>query len=724
MENGKSAAAASCLLGLGSGILPAGRAKSFDGPHRNESDTRTRLHSATTVILLTCWGGMLCASPLPHAAQLTTEVAVEKQRLWEQHRTGSHTVSLQWIPRTHRMVFVREDESTTEIVLLDADSGMTRDIAAGLTPAISPDGRQVAFLRHGDSGQRWADANLKEEIWAANVDGTGLRRVVALAEPQRWWGCTVISWSPDSRQLLYSACPVETDAIGTTQRASKINVRVYPEEHVDGAKNELHVVNLEARTDRIVLRHRGDLGKSGWSDNESIWYAIDNGKRPNELWSRIEALNLRTLVQSTLVENLQHQVFYEPVLNPTTSEMALLVDSEVQSSAYYPVRSDLAVWDARDGSVRNVAYDIGLDWSFSWDPNGKRLLYSKGSSTNTQLYAVDMSGSQTRLTTTEGINTEATMSSDGDLLAWRYESVSGSSEVRLAKWSGGAIQHSRRLVSLDAAAAPKAEWRAVRWISEDQVEVDGIVSLPRGFDSKKSYPTVVILHGGPQSRLDRFAGEWPAGPYFLQILAERGYVAFLPDYRLSGAFGFEKMKQTTRGGTELLRGDFEDVMLGIDLLVKEGIANPRQLVLLGHSWGSTEAHWILTHTRRFAAAVSYEGSDLLLGWGSWRGPDRSIEWYVGRSPVTDWDLWVRNAAIAHPKGVGTPTMFVSCGKGISSASMEWMYSAWRAQDVPTELVIYPDEPHVVSSSAARRDLLNRILEWIDRYASAETHIAR
>jgi dipeptidyl aminopeptidase/acylaminoacyl peptidase len=186
---------------------------------------------------------------------------------------------------------------------------------------------------------------------------------------------------------------------------------------------------------------------------------------------------------------------------------------------------------------------------------------------------------------------------------------------------------------------------------------------------------------------------------------------FFPDYRLSAHFGFDKLLQTRERG-ELFQPDFDDISTGVDMLVSQGIADPKRLGLLGHSWGSFEANWILTHTSRFAAAVSYEGDDILFGWGKDAGPAKSLEWYLRGSPLTRPEIWRKNAAALHAEVGSTPTLFVNCEHGINAAALPWLYSAWRAKGVDTEYVYYPGESHSVRTHDNQVDLINRITDWL------------
>ena len=180
-------------------------------------------------------------------------------------------------------------------------------------------------------------------------------------------------------------------------------------------------------------------------------------------------------------------------------------------------------------------------------------------------------------------------------------------------------------------------------------------------------------------------------------------------------FGFDKLLAAKRAGTGY-RSNYEDIMSGVDYLEKEGIADPAREFLLGHSAGSYKVNWIIAHTRRFRAAISYEGGDETWDWGGpgfMPGHLTSIEWSMGGTPIDKPDVYRENSSIANIKGVTIPTMFINTQYGLNSASQIWLYSALQVQGVDTAFVYYADDLHAVSKPENQADLMQRSLKWID-----------
>src|SRR6185437_315240 len=82
---------------------------------------------------------------------------------------------------------------------VNAPSRLTTDRPADVSPAWSPDGRNIAFLRFSDDGK--ADLMLMASLGSAPE-----RRLVAFVTPvtREHWRLRLLTWSPDSKWLVVS----------------------------------------------------------------------------------------------------------------------------------------------------------------------------------------------------------------------------------------------------------------------------------------------------------------------------------------------------------------------------------------------------------------------------------------------------------------------------------------------------------------------------------------
>lgn len=121
-----------------------------------------------------------------------------------------------------------------------------------------------------------------------------------------------------------------------------------------------------------------------------------------------------------------------------------------------------------------------------------------------------------------------------------------------------------------------ARAQPVTWRASDGMLLHGYVYLPLGLDPAKA-PIIAWLHGGPFGRMD---GRYDAR---FQLLANRGYVVFLPNFRASTGYGL--------GYLRAAKGDvgngrvLQDAIDGLDFLIEHGIGDRERQAVTGHSFG-------------------------------------------------------------------------------------------------------------------------------------------
>jgi len=123
---------------------------------------------------------------------------------------------------------------------------------------------------------------------------------------------------------------------------------------------------------------------------------------------------------------------------------------------------------------------------------------------------------------------------------------------------------------------------------------------PPGFDAAKTYPLLLLMHGGPENAWDNlFHYRWNA-----QLFAAAGYVVILPNFHGSSGFGFKFMDAIKGqwGGAP-----YEDQMKAVDAALAWAYVDKTRLAAAGASYGGYMANWVEGHTDRFRAIVSHDG---------------------------------------------------------------------------------------------------------------------
>ncbi|WP_426060636.1 S9 family peptidase [Hymenobacter sp. B1770] len=123
--------------------------------------------------------------------------------------------------------------------------------------------------------------------------------------------------------------------------------------------------------------------------------------------------------------------------------------------------------------------------------------------------------------------------------------------------------------------ADLAEMKVVRYKSSDGLEIPAYLTLPKGVPAK-NLPVIIMPHGGPWAR-----SSYGFNPQH-QFLANRGYAVLSPNFRASTGYG---KKFLNSGNGEWGRKMQDDLTWGVKYLIKEGIADPKKVGIMGGSYG-------------------------------------------------------------------------------------------------------------------------------------------
>jgi dipeptidyl aminopeptidase/acylaminoacyl peptidase len=268
----------------------------------------------------------------------------------------------------------------------------------------------------------------------------------------------------------------------------------------------------------------------------------------------------------------------------------------------------------------------------------------------------------------------------------------------------------RALTSTNRELLPKltcAEWRTYTWRSFDGTEIEGLLALPRDH-ANKALPLVVCVHGGPTS-----TWSWGVHAHPL-LLAQGGYAVLLPNPRGSAGRSqeFARANIGDMGG-----GDLQDILLGIDALVRDGTADDERVAITGGSYGGFMSAWAVTQSDRFAAAIPYS---VVTNWLSFHltaniGPFDRL--FMASDPFDASGEYPKRSPVYHAHRCKTPTLILHGEDDLCtppSQAIEF-YNALVEAGCEAELVIYPREGHAWLEREHQIDAWRRTREWLERH---------
>ena len=281
-------------------------------------------------------------------------------------------------------------------------------------------------------------------------------------------------------------------------------------------------------------------------------------------------------------------------------------------------------------------------------------------------------------------------------------------------WAG-TIGDLKQITHLNAAVPltlPKAE--SVTWRSNEKTgdfPVQGWLLFPSNYDPSKKYPMLVAVHGGPAWIAQP---SWKAEDFNTTIFASLGYFVLFPNDRGSYGHG-EKFTQANRRDWGF--GDLQDLVTGVDEVVKRYPVDGNRVGILGWSYGGSTSMMAVTRTHRFRAAVAGAGASNMQSYYGQNSIDKWMIPYLGASVYDDPAAYMRVSAVTYIKNAKTPTLILVGeldGEAPPVQSME-LWHGLKELGVPTQLVIYADEGHSFFKPADRTDLTLRSLEWFQKY---------
>ncbi|MEA4934645.1 MAG: S9 family peptidase [Lawsonibacter sp.] len=253
----------------------------------------------------------------------------------------------------------------------------------------------------------------------------------------------------------------------------------------------------------------------------------------------------------------------------------------------------------------------------------------------------------------------------------------------------------------------------ITFIDSDGFEIHGWVLKPDGFQKDKLFSAVLCIHGGPRSAY---------GPIYLhelQCIAAQGRFVLYCNPRGSDTHGNEFGNINGRYGTV----DMEDLLQMVDESIhRYPQISATHLGIDGGSYGGFMVNWMISHSKRFKAAISQRS---IANWISHEAiSDIGMDYVqdqIGASLV--WDnhdrLW-ECSPIRFACDVITPTLFIHGEKDMrcSLAEAQQMYYALYQRQIPTRLLVFKGENHNLSRSGKpgnRIRALEEINQWFERF---------
>jgi len=253
----------------------------------------------------------------------------------------------------------------------------------------------------------------------------------------------------------------------------------------------------------------------------------------------------------------------------------------------------------------------------------------------------------------------------------------------------------------------------IMYKAADGTEIPGYLTVPTGAE-KKNLPMIVLPHDGPIAR-----DSWEFS-YLRNFLANRGYAVLQMNYRGSAGFGSKWRLDAHQDWGGITYSDIQD---GTRWAVKEGIADPKRICIMGTGFGGYAA--LLSATRNadntYRCAVSIGGfSDLaLLKTHAAAFGDRATrEQQVG----SDSEKIRRDSPLKNAAQVNIPVLLVHGVKDwrVQADHSREMAKVLERAKKPVDLVLIKGAGHDLERKSDRVTLLKKVEEFLAKNLGSST----
>ncbi|MCZ8061699.1 S9 family peptidase [Silanimonas sp.] len=361
---------------------------------------------------------------------------------------------------------------------------------------------------------------------------------------------------------------------------------------------------------------------------------------------------------------------------------------------------------------------IEADWDVmfvAWSPSGRYRVSAINADASTALTILDTrDGQPLRF---EGLP-------DGDIGAVRFSpdearvaftvaSDTSPSDVFVADLADRKVRRLTTALNPAIDESHLVEATIVRYTAEGGVQIPSVLYRPKGASAANPVPAVVLVHGGPGGQTRRGYSA------MVQHLVNHGYAVLGANNRGSSGYGktFFHMDDRQHG-----EGDLRDIVAGGDWLRAQDWVADDEVAVMGGSYGGYITAAALTfHPEAFEAGINIFG---VTNWvrtlesiPAWWGAQRQALYDEMGDPATDAERHRRISPLFHAKNIVRPMLVVQGANDprVLQVESDELVAAARANNVPVEYVLFPDEGHGFLRRENRITAQEAYLKFLDTH---------
>lgn len=625
---------------------------------------------------------------------------------------------------------------------------------------VSNNGKKVAYVKRTAN---WKENNYKEHVWIYNEDSRQSYPV-----PSSDIDSTSPLWAPDSKVLAYLSSVEENDHkknqifVTSVDNFNEAQI-TYEEEGVskfkwDPSGNGFYFLTQSEESKAIKKRKEryGDYHYVGKESLNNCLYYMEFEKVIQNKEAKFKSHHA-----DQLTDGVDFHIHDFDISNDG-HKVAFIATPTSKLSDYF--NADLYILNRTSRELQKLNVDKLLGGSVCFSPDGSKLCYSASiqekkyyknqiQENTIEIYDISTGRLLHPLKDFDSTVTPLRWTAKGILIRWQaktnyhvgFLSDNGTIEMINEKVDSFILEASvtdqgnsvsyiqavknetfeiylndKKLTNENSYIKEKytCNREIISWQSSDGMTIEGVLSTPVEFDATKSYPLLVIVHGGPAWASFPIFSSYFNEKYPIEQFIEKGFIVLEPNYRGSSGYGNDFLRANYR---KQGIADYEDIISGVNQLVEDGIAKQDRVGIMGWSNGGYISAFCSTFSNRFKA-ISVGGG--ITDWSSHyviTDIPYLIRMYLGNDPWNDPEIYTKTSPMTYIKTACTPTL-IQHGDNDARVPVYNAYALYRGlmdMDVDTELVIFkgmgysPDQPGMAAA------IMKQNLMWFSHYILGE-----
>ncbi len=252
----------------------------------------------------------------------------------------------------------------------------------------------------------------------------------------------------------------------------------------------------------------------------------------------------------------------------------------------------------------------------------------------------------------------------------------------------------------------------IEFAARDGLNIHGYLTTPVGIPAK-NLPLMLLVHGGPWNR-DR----WIYSPT-VQLLANRGYAVLQVNFRGSTGYGRDFLAAGNHEWGGAMQNDLSDA---VAWAVKDGVANPKLIAIMGASYGGYAALCGLSYTPElYVAGVAFAAPSNLAALRSYRGnthtPSGASEDSAIGNPATEKDFLNSRSPVNVLTNIKAQLLIGQGGKDerVKQQFTDELVLGMQKAAKSVSYYLYPDAGHVLTKEPDIIDYYGHVVEFLGLY---------